>query len=115
MFDANAAGIPIGEKFFAEVHSVNAKLCGFGIVKGDIVLCEHVTKKHDKFSENPTHTKIWTQQDKEVTHYDYYENVVTTYGSLVYSGRPNGEGFMDTYEGRRYKQKALTFMNGEWE
>jgi hypothetical protein len=112
MFDANAAHIPVGKKFFAQVDSVNPQLCKLGIVKGDIILCEHTTKVKDgKWSKKITHTKIWTKQDKEKGHYDYDDSVTEfPFGWLKYSGCPDGTGFICD----KWKQKALDFLGGEW-
>tara|TARA_Y100001956_G_C4102908_1_gene178536 strand:- start:170 stop:511 length:342 start_codon:yes stop_codon:yes gene_type:complete len=111
MFDANAVGIPVGKKFFAEVHSVNAELAKMGIIKGDIILCEHIEKvKSGKWCEETVNTKIWTKQDKDSGHYFYDDSKESGYGLLVYSGCPDGTGFIND----AWKQKALDFLGGEW-
>lgn len=112
MFDANATGIPVGNKFFAEVHSLNSELTEMGIVSGDIVLCEHIEKvKSGKWCEESVNTKIWTKQDKYLGHYFYDDSSAELgYGLLVYSGRTDGTGFIDN----AWKQKALDFLGGKW-
>lgn len=112
MFDANAVGVEVGKKFFAEVHSVNAELCKMGIVRGDIILCEYVKKiTSGKWCEDATNTKIWTEQDKYLGHY-YYDDSSSEldYGLMVYSGCPDGTGFISD----KWKQKALDFLGGKW-
>ena len=112
MFDANATGVPVGKQFFAEVHSVNPELVKMGIIKGDIILCEHIEKvKSGKWCEDVVNTKIWTEQDKDSGHYLYDDSSAELgYGLLVYSGRPDGTGFIS----EEWKQKALDFLGGEW-
>lgn len=112
MFDANAAHIPVGVKFFAQVDSVNAELCKLGIIRGDIVLCEHVEKESSgRFIKDPTNTKVWTKQDKNHGHYDYNDKSAGIYGWLKYSGCPDGTGFINS----EWKQKALDFLGGQWD
>ena len=112
MFDANVTGVPVGNKFFVEVHSVNSELCKMGVVVGDILLCEHFSKTpFGKWSEEACNTKIWTKQDKESGHYFYNDTESETgYGLMVYSGCPDGTGFID----EEWRQKALDFLGGEW-
>ena len=113
MFDANATGVPVGKRFFVEVHSVNAELAKMGIVRGDIILCEHIEKiKAGKWCEDAVNTKIWTKQDKDSGHYFYDDSSsVLGYGLMVYSGCPDGTGFICD----KWKAKALDFLGGEWE
>ena len=110
MVDTNARHIPVGEKFFDEVHSVNPQLCGIGVVKGDILLCEHTAVSQDKYGFiEVVATRIWTHQDN--TPYEYnHHSAEKPYGWLVYSGRPNGKGFISDM----WKQKALEFLGGKW-
>jgi len=114
MFDANATGISVGIRFFAEVHSVNAELAKMGIIKGDIILCEHIPriKSSGDWCENSVYTKIWTKQDKDSGHYFYADCCEKSgYGLLVYSGLPDGTEFIN----EEWKQKALDFLGGVWE
>ncbi len=113
MFDANASGVPVGKKFFAEVHSVNAELTEMGVVRGDIILCEHVRKTvPNKFGcEENILTYIWTKQDRFMGHYRYNDSEAENgYGFMVYSGCPDGNGFIDD----KWKEKALEFLGGNW-
>ena len=68
MFDANAAHIPNGQLFFAEVHSTNEFLLRHNIKQGDILLCEHVIKSGERSRLNEL-TKIWTTYKGEVIEY----------------------------------------------
>ena len=108
MFDANAAHIKEGEKFFAEVHAVDAQLTTMGVKCGDIVLCEHVTKSEGSLRDNLI-SKIYTGKDSAPLnwHYDIHSE---DWSWMVYSGDPNGNGFIND----KYKQKALDFLGGEW-
>ncbi|QGZ16119.1 hypothetical protein Kuja_1280 [Vibrio phage vB_VchM_Kuja] len=108
MFDANAAYIQIGEKFFAEVHESNEQLELLGVKRGMIVLCEHVSILEDT-PRFPNLTKIWLQKDSEPVEYQF--NYSHDYAWLVYSGRPNGHGFIN----EKWKAKAFEFMLGAWE
>jgi hypothetical protein len=108
MFDANAAYIKPGEKFFAEVHASNEQLEALGVQYGMIILCEHVSVLEQSPRLNDV-TKIWLTKDSEPVEYkfDYSHD----YAWLVYSGRPNGLGFIN----EKWKAKALDFLNGVWE
>lgn len=68
MFDANAAHIKEGELFFAEVHSVSEELHDKGVMKGSIILCEHV-KKEGFISEE------WKQKALDFLGGEWIENV----------------------------------------
>jgi len=108
MFDANAAHIPIGEKFFAEVHETNLQLRQMGIEVDDIVLCQHV-KKSGHRSRTIDHTLIWINFNEEpVGYYDSAKG--DEWAWLVYSGRMDGTGFI--CDG--WKLAALEFLGGEW-
>lgn len=107
MFDANARYIPVGKKFFAEVHCVDSEMCRIGVITGDIILCEHIFKGEDE--DEVLETAIWTKQDKDKGHYNYLHQS-SGYGLLVYSGRPDGTGFINN----EWKQKALDFLGGKW-
>lgn len=107
MFDANAAHIPVGQKFFAEVHSTNDELLEYGIKRGDIILCEHVLKEGVRERDN-VDTFIWTNTSEEGFHFN--SKASEGWCWLVYSGRPNGKGFIC----EEWKQKALDFLGGEW-
>lgn len=107
MFDANAAHIKEGELFFAEVHSLNESLYWKGVKKGSIVLCEHVEKEGYRFRDN-VDTKIWTSIGATHFHHNAKEDGRGSW--LVYSGRPNGKGFIC----EEWKKKALDFLGGEW-
>lgn len=112
MFDANASGVPIGKKFFAEVHSVNAELTKMGVIQGDIILCEHVNKTPTKFCEENTLTHIWTRQDGSVFPYKYNDSEAENgYGHMVYSGCPDGTEFIND----KWEAKALEFLGGKWD
>lgn len=112
MFDANASGVKIGKKFFVEVHSVNAELTKMGVVQGDILLCEHVHKTPNRFCEENTLTYIWTKQDGENRTYRYNDSEAENgYGLMVYSGCPDGNGFISD----EWKAKALDFLGGTWD
>lgn len=114
MFDANAAHIPNGELFFAEVHSTNELLLKHNIKQGDILLCEHVIKSGERSRTNEL-TKIWTSYKGEVIEYrDAKDSSTDDWSWLVYSGRPNGNGFLGSADGQRWKNKALQFLGGEW-
>ncbi|MFV8383403.1 hypothetical protein ACNO5E_04775 [Vibrio parahaemolyticus] len=108
MFDANADHIPLGQRFFAEVHGVNSQLEEAGIARGDIVLCEHVEKSSDRIVRSLL-TKIWVSMAAEPVTYRY-EPIHKDWSWMVYSGRPDGRGFID----EAWKAKALMFLNGEW-
>ncbi|EKO3439512.1 caspase family protein [Vibrio fluvialis] len=108
MFDANAAHINIGDLFFAEVHCINARLESLGLKVGDIVLCEHVEKTDDCVKRNIL-SKVWLSKDAKPI--DYSPNCPSGDLSwLVYSGRPNGQGFICP----KWEAKALAFLGGKW-
>lgn len=109
MFDANAAHIKIGEKFFAEVHATDKQLEDAGVKVGDILLCEHV-EKGDKCPRENLLSKFKTSKC-EVSRDWVYDEDSDDWSWLVYSGRPNGNGFISD----KWKEKALNFMGGEWE
>lgn len=108
MFDANAAGVAIGELFFAEVHGTNEQLEGLGVSKGDIILCKHL-KKSGLGLRKMDHTQIWLTNASDP--HDYYDSQDTKLqSSLVYSGCPNGEEFIC----KEWREKALAFLGGSW-
>ena len=103
MFDANAAYIQIGKEFFAEVHDARGMLGGFGVSEGDVLICEHLSKKDrrwdvvSKVTKSDGTTFVWEDRD-------------SVDDWLVYSGNLDGSGFID----EDIKAKALAFLNGEW-
>ena len=108
MFDANAAHIKLGEIFFAEVHESDHQIKSMGISVGDIVLCSHISNLDDRPRFNHQ-TKIWTNFNSEPSIYTF------SYGLddnawLIYSGRPNGAGFICD----DWKAKAKEFLGGHW-
>ncbi len=109
MFDANAAHAPVGEKIFVEVHCSSGFLQSKGINQGDILLCEHVIKSGVRSRTNE-HSKLWATKGGQ--HIDYLDvSDGDDYAWLVYPGRPTGNGFIrDTW-----KNKALSFLGGQWE
>lgn len=124
MFDANAAYINIGEKFFAEVHELDSQLKAFGIKKGDIVVCEHVKKS--EFSERDNlESLIWTSMDSDPfvwkskplprrgVVFDAMPSDIPEdwrESSMVYSGVLDGDGFISM----DWEAKALEFLGGKW-
>ncbi|CAH9015256.1 conserved hypothetical protein [Vibrio phage 424E50-1] len=112
MFDANASGVPVGKKFFVEVHSVNSELTKMGVIRGDILLCEHVVKTPTKFCEENTLTYIWAKNNDQIEVYRYNDSEAENgYGLMVYSGCPDGNGFIND----KWKAKALDFLGGTWD
>ena len=107
MFDANAAHIKEGEKFFAEIHAVDAQLTTMGVKCGDIVLCEHVTKSGGSPRDNLT-SRVYVSNSAEPVNW-HYDVKSEDWSWMVYSGRPNGNGFIND----KYKKKALEFLGGE--
>lgn len=110
MFDANAAHIKCNSKFFAEIHSMNNQLLELGFRRGDIVLCYHTEKSGERLRKiensmlwNPT-SRTWVEYRDELRDCD------GRMGWLVYSGRPNGQGFIN----ETWKTKALAVLDGEW-
>lgn len=109
MFDANAGHIKCGDEFFAEVHSMSEQLRDMGIRRGDIVLCKHNEKAGHRMRENVEST-IWTVVDGARVEHTYRPKEDDSMSWLVYSGRPNGIGFISD----EWKSKALEFLGGEW-
>lgn len=109
MFDANASHVNIGEKIFVEVHGSSEFLESKGIYRGDILLCEHVKKSGERFRKND-HSKLWKEKDGECVDY-LDESDGDDFAWLVYSGRPNGGGFIND----TWKAKALNLLGGKWE
>lgn len=108
MFDANAAHIKCGEKFFAEVHATDEQLKSMGINCGDIILCEHVDKGESP-RENAK-SMVFTSKGCKGREWLFDERS-EDWSWMVYSGRPSGGGFIDD----KWKSKALEFMGGCWE
>lgn len=106
MFDANAAHIQVGQKFFAEVHATDEVLDKLGVKAGSIVLVEHEKKEGHKLRHN-VGSWLWLSRDAEPVYYNPKD--AEEFGWLVYSGRPNGNGFIND----KWKAKALEFI-GEW-
>ncbi|CAH9013690.1 conserved hypothetical protein [Vibrio phage 496E54-1] len=113
MFDANARGIPQGRKFFVEAHSINRQYKTYRklLKKGEVYLCEKI--------EGDEHEVIMhlylnsTCRDYIVIKENFHEEDCFDYDSLfVYSGRPDGSGFLKQEQVQ--KQKALDFLGGEW-
>ena len=77
-------------------------------MKGDILLCEHLSKGDEE--DTVLETAIWTEQDKDLGHYNYIHQECSGYGLLVYSGCPDGTGFINN----EWQQRALDFLGGEW-
>lgn len=110
MFDANADHIKCGELFFAEVHSVDMQLSELGVNCGDILLCRHTKKNTDKIHRT-AESEIWLSKGSDPVIYDSNSTgCVKGWAWLVYSGRPDGNGFIND----AWKSKALNFMGGEW-
>ena len=112
MFDANARHLPNGLLFFAECHNLNPESMTLRklLKEGNIYLCE-------KVGDNPykCEIKIYlnsTRKDYITVKIDHDdESTFDWYSLFVYSGRPDGTGFIDN----EWKQKALAFLGGEWE
>lgn len=113
MFDANASHINIGRLFFVEIQSGNDYLTSLGINRGDVIMCQH-TEKGNTFTERNISSNIWYLKDGVITKHVYIQSDDRG-GWLVYSGCPDGHGFLE-YEHRvnHYKEKALSFLNGVW-
>ncbi|QJT70800.1 hypothetical protein GR7B_00002 [Vibrio phage vB_VcorM_GR7B] len=111
MFDANAAHIRCGDLFFAEVHATSPVLEAWGVKKNTVILCQHIRKEGYRNRDN-VETNIWVSLDKG--YFAYNAKADGDFAWLVYSGRPNGEGFLDNKQGQGYKGLALDFLNGEW-
>ena len=106
MFDANAAHIKEDEKFFAEVHAIDSQLECAGIKVGDIVLCEHIEKTSPRGN---LVSKVWLCNQSDPIKW-LFNPAAEDWAWLVYSGRPNGKGFIN----ENWKQKALDFLGGNW-
>ncbi|WP_199438587.1 hypothetical protein [Vibrio owensii] len=104
MLDGNAAGVDLGELYFLEVHEPGKKLRECGIVSGQILLCQNI-----KVSDDGASCKIWVENHGEPIHVIVGSNI-DDYCMLVYSGTPDGGGFIDPV----WKEKALKFLGGEW-
>lgn len=108
MFDANAKGVDVGVKFFAEVYEVDTALSKMGIKPYDIVLCEHVSKSEERGVLYPT-AKIWRSLD--TAPFLWTGKIeVNECSLLVYSGVTDGSGFIS----KEWKAKALDFLGGSW-
>lgn len=108
MFDANASHIPLGEKFFAEVHSTDELLVEHGVGVGGILLCEHIEKSEDFCNRNLV-TRVLASKDSDP--FEWVPEKSTEFSWMVYSGRPNGKGFIS----ERWRQKALDFLGGAFD
>lgn len=111
MFDANARHLPDGKLFFAECHSIDpeSNTLNFLFKAGRSYLCEKFDGNPDccrfkLYFNNHEHDWIIVKVD-----FDDEENF-DDYSLFVYSGRPDGTGFID----KEWKQKALDFLGGEW-
>ncbi|CAH7173111.1 hypothetical protein VCHA51O444_10447 [Vibrio chagasii] len=80
MFDANAAGIDVGEYFFAEVHSANRRLKKLGAKDGSFILCQHQRKSDGRFGRGD-HTKVWVS--KESDGQDYFGSALSGGASQI--------------------------------
>lgn len=107
MFDANATYIPIGEFFFAEVHATNAELTNIGITRGDIVLCRHIIRSVESPLPNML-SIVWPNKDTPKFH---RTGVSLNWSMLVYSGKPDGIGFISEH----WRNKAKAFLGGQWQ
>ena len=110
MFDSNATGIPCGEFFFAEIHSVSSELEKKGIVVGATVVCEHIQKSGNRVNRETT-TLVWltskTEPIKVVDRKDRFDDCF-----FVYSGNLDGTGFLSC--ALEEKAFALAFLGGLW-
>lgn len=109
MFDANASHIKEGELFFGEVHETNQQLDDAGFCVGDIVLCSHVQKTVNGYLRENTLSQLWRVKDGKPFMWEY-KSGHGDWAWVVYSGRPDGSGFI-SYE---WKKKALDFLGGKW-
>jgi len=107
MFDANAAHIKEGELFFAEVHGTDSQLLAAGINNGDIIMVSHVKKSSGRPRENLL-SKVW--KAKGLDPIEWSSTGSSEWSWMVYSGRPDGHGFISHH----WKDKALAFLGGEW-
>ncbi|AGN51481.1 hypothetical protein VPLG_00042 [Vibrio phage eugene 12A10] len=111
MFDANARHLPDGRLFFAECHSIDPESNTLIelLKKGRIYLCE-------KLEDNPYDCRFRifldsTKRDYILIIEDFEdEENFDDYSLFVYSGCPDGTGFID----EEWKQKALDFLGGVW-
>ncbi|CAM0037848.1 hypothetical protein VPHK460_0009 [Vibrio phage K460] len=111
MFDANARHLPDGKLFFVECHSIDpdSKVLIKLLKVGKNYLCEKVL-------DDPCKCKFLiylnnTKKDYISIGVDFEdEENFDDYSLFVYSGCPDGTGFID----REWKQKALDFLGGEW-
>lgn len=102
MFDANMRYIRSGNRFFAELTSLDKEdKTKHGLKRHDVVLCYMVTESH----ENPTVIMMVNGDHVEVS------SDASGYSWFVYAGRPNGNGFIE----RKVKLKALNILGGDWE
>lgn len=108
MFDANANGVDVGVRFFAEVYDVDTALSKMGVKPYDIVLCEHVPKTEKRGVLYPT-AKIWRSLD--TAPFLWTGKIkVNECSLLVYSGVTDGSGFIS----KKWRAKALDFLGGSW-
>ena len=102
MFDANMRYIRSGQRFFAELTSLDEEdKTGHGLNSHDVVLCYMVTQGH----ENPTVIMMIGGLYVPVSCSS------SGFSWFVYAGRPNGGGFIE----KKVKAKALKLLGGEWE
>jgi hypothetical protein len=102
MFDANMRYIKSGNRFFAELNSLDEDdKTDHGLSSGDVVLCYMVTAGH----KNPT--VIMMTEGKHIP----VSCNTSRYSWFVYAGSPDGSGFIDD----KVKAKALKIMKGEWD
>lgn len=109
MFDANAAHINCGERFFAEVHATDAQLEAMGVNCGDILICVHKEKSGGRMRINES-SLIYTSINSEPKEWRY-DSKSEDWSWMVYSGRPSGNGFISD----KWKDKALEFLGGSWD
>ena len=101
MFDANMRYLDKGRTFFAKVHYCsNCRLYDLGIRGGDILLCEMMTQSED----NPEVKITLDTVDVVVESNEEYAE-----SWLVYEGRTDGSGFIDSQSREKAKK-----MIGEW-
>ncbi|AUR89041.1 hypothetical protein NVP1121O_013 [Vibrio phage 1.121.O._10N.286.46.C4] len=111
MFDANARNLPDGKLFFVECHSVDTGSYTLNklLVVGKNYLCE-------KLGDDPRDCRFLiylnsTKKDYISLGVNFEDEENFDHKSwFVYSGLPDGTEFIS----EEWKQKALTFLGGEW-
>jgi hypothetical protein len=101
MFDANAAYIRKGKKFFVDIHNVSDRLREKGIIKGSVVYCHMLNESN----ENPCVDMLVKGKMLTVcggNDEDYYDNW------FVYAGKPDGSDFIH----EKSRNKAMLIIAG---